>query len=95
MNKNPNRIQLKDEVLFGFVPSPGEVIQDELSARNWTLVEFAKRMGCSVMKVRILMDKHFQISVLEAEKLGRAFGTSPEFWISLERHYRLWEKAQN
>lgn len=95
MTKNPNRIYLKDDVLFGFVPSPGEVIQDELSARKWTLAEFADRMGYSVMKVRTLMDKRSQISIIEAENLGRAFGTSPEFWISLEKHYRLWEKAQN
>ena len=75
--------------------SPGEYIQDELDARGWTTADLAERMGDRVainqLAVEMLItvkDKGCMVGEPTAKALARAFGTSPEYWLNLDRAWR-------
>lgn len=77
---------------------PGEFIADELLARDWTIRDLAERMGGDVsineFVVSILVlarPKGLLIGNDTAAQLGKAFKTSPEFWLNLDL---AWQKAE-
>jgi len=75
------------------VPTPGEIISDELDARGWTQTHLARLMGRPVQVVNEIIHARKQITPETAIQLADALQTSPELWLNLESSYRLW-KAQ-
>jgi HTH-type transcriptional regulator/antitoxin HigA len=74
---------------------PGEHIKDEMEARGWDVVELAKRMGVHNMPVEIamsLIECKQNITPNIAFGLRRAFGTSPDLWMSLQKTFDLWQE---
>ncbi|MEE9159966.1 MAG: hypothetical protein V3U60_16475 [Gammaproteobacteria bacterium] len=74
---------------------PGEFIQEELDARGWTTADLASRMGgdaaqrqCCVEILIYAPNKGVILDDDTASGLSRAFGTSAEFWINLDRDWR-------
>jgi HTH-type transcriptional regulator/antitoxin HigA len=73
---------------------PSEFIQDELDARGWTLADLAARMGSESYALnRLSLDMYFAVGPTEpncrigeetAERMGRAFDVSPQFFLNLE-----------
>ena len=68
---------------------PGEFINEELDARGWTQIELAEVLGRPARLVSELLAGKRAITPETAKGLGAAFGTGPEFWMNLERDYRL------
>lgn len=68
---------------------PGEFIKEELEARNWRQEDLAEILGLSLKSVNQLMLNKQAITIETAKLLSRAFGQSPQYWISLETNYRL------
>ena len=68
---------------------PGEFISEELEARGWTQVELAEVLGRPARLISELLAGKRAITPETAKGLGAAFGTGPEFWMNLERDYRL------
>jgi addiction module HigA family antidote len=68
---------------------PGESIQEELSARNWTQRQLAQKMRRPVQAVNEIIRGKRQITAETALDLADAFGTSAEMWVGLEARYRL------
>src|SRR5438067_1607637 len=68
---------------------PGEFIGEELEARGWTQVELAEVLGRPARLISELLAGKRAITPETAKGLGAAFGTGPEFWMNLERDYRL------
>ena len=68
---------------------PGEFIGEELEARGWSRIELAEVMGRPARLVSELISAKRAITPETAKGLGAAFGTGPEFWMNLERDYRL------
>lgn len=68
---------------------PGEFINEELDARGWTQIELAEVLGRPARLVSELLAGKRAITPETAKELGCAFGTGPEFWMNLERDYRL------
>ncbi len=75
---------------------PGQFIQDELHARDWSTRDLAERMGgdyidrnqCCVELLIGAPDKGMILDEDTANGLARAFGTSVEFWENLDRAWR-------
>ena len=78
------RFTLPDTAILGYVPSPGEVIRDELKARGLTQKDLA------VEGINEITDAKKEITAETAIELSAAFGTSADFWLNLEKDYRLW-----
>lgn len=68
---------------------PGDFIADELEARGWSQLELAEILGRPPRLVSQLISGKCAITPETAKGLGAAFGTGPEFWMNLERDYRL------
>ncbi len=69
--------------------APGEFIAEELEARNWSQIELAEVLGRPPRLISQLITGKCSITPETAKGLGAAFGTGAEFWMNLERDYRL------
>jgi len=54
-----------------------------------TQVELAERIGASFPRVNELVNGKRGVSVDTALRLARLFGTTPQFWLNLQRDYDL------
>ncbi len=88
------RYSLPDDLVFGYVPSPGEIIRDELEARGWAQEDLANIMDRPIQAINEIINAKKEITTETAIELGAAFGTSAEFWLNLEKDYRLWMEKQ-
>ena len=78
------------EKLRPFRPiAPGEILKDELEARGWTQSLLAEILGRPIRAVNEIVSGKKAITPAVAAELSRAFGTSPEFWLSLESAYHV------
>lgn len=68
---------------------PGEIIRDELEARNWTQGDLADIMGRPIQTINEIVAGKKAITPETARGLGDAFGTGAKFWLDLESTYRL------
>ena len=73
---------------------PGETIRDELEARGWSQADLAEILGRSEGLVSDLVAGKRGVTAETARGLGEAFGTGPEFWMSLDAAYQL-SKVRN
>ncbi len=70
---------------------PGVFIRDELEAREWTQIDLAYILGCSVQTVNKIISGKSGISAEKAKDLGEAFGTSATLFANLQKS---WDLAQ-
>jgi len=73
---------------------PGQIIQRNMEALNWTNKDLAEVLGLSEKSVSFLINNKQGITVDSAVLLGKAFGSSPEFWMNLEQTYRMRQKKE-
>ena len=69
--------------------APGEFIDEELEARGWSQIELAEVMDRPPRLISELIAGKRAITPETARGLGAAFGTGPQFWMNLERDFRL------
>src|SRR5215813_9343969 len=68
---------------------PGEILQEELEAREWTQADLAEILGRPVQAINEIIVGKKAITPDTALALSQALGTSPEYWLNLESAYRL------
>ncbi|MDP1764766.1 MAG: HigA family addiction module antitoxin [Sediminibacterium sp.] len=70
---------------------PGEILKemylDPLGVNNTRL---ADNLGVARKTVSQLINGHMGVSAAMALRLGKAFDTTPELWLNLQRNYDLW-----
>jgi addiction module HigA family antidote len=72
---------------------PGEILREEfLAPLGMTMNQLALALRVPNNRINAIVDGARAISPDTALRLGRFFGTGPEFWINLQSHYDL-EKA--
>jgi HTH-type transcriptional regulator / antitoxin HigA len=76
------------------VPPPGRILMRELEARGWTQKDLAEITGRPIQTINEIAQAKKQITPETALELAEAFGTSAEFWTSLEINYRLHQARQ-
>lgn len=67
----------------------GEYLRDELEARGWTQLEFARILGRPAQLINEILTGQEEITPEMAHDLANALGTSPELWLNLEVAFRL------
>jgi addiction module HigA family antidote len=80
---------MQQQLVPARVPSPGRILSRELVVRGWTQKDLAEITGRSIQTINEIIQAKKQITSEMALVLGKAFGTSSEFWTSLETKYRL------
>lgn len=64
-------------------------MRDELKARQWTQVEFAKVIRRPQRLISEIINARRRVTAQTAHELGAAFGTSAEYWMNLEVAWQL------
>ena len=68
---------------------PGEILRDWLEEEGITAYRLAKAMGVQQTRLAEILAGKRGVSVDTAIRLGKAMGTSAEFWIGLQTAYEL------
>jgi addiction module HigA family antidote len=75
-------------------PHPGEFIQDELQALNWSQADLARALGVPRDRISEIIRGERSITADTALRLARWLNTSPEMWLRLQEMYDLQKTEQ-
>ena len=71
---------------------PGEVLREEyLGDYGLTVKSLAEAVGVSRQTVNELLGERRALSPEMAIRLSALFGTTPEYWLNLQRSVDLWD----
>src|SRR6201997_246300 len=68
---------------------PGEHLAEELKELGISAAELARQIDVPVNRVTGIVNGQRAITADTALRLGHWFGTSPEFWLNLQKLYEL------
>ncbi|OGR08040.1 MAG: addiction module antidote protein, HigA family [Deltaproteobacteria bacterium RIFOXYD12_FULL_50_9] len=77
---------------------PGKIIkEDYLTPLSLTISELASNLGVSRKTLSKIINERGAITPDMALRLSRAFDTTPDFWLTLQKNFDLFlaEKASN
>ena len=71
---------------------PGNIIkEDYLLPLSITIKDMAETLGISRKTLSKIINERGSITPDMALRLSRAFDTSPDFWLNLQKNYDLWQ----
>lgn len=74
---------------------PGGILKQQyLEPLSLTISELARALRVSRKTASRIVNEHSAISADMALRLSRAFNTSAELWLNLQRNYDLWHAAE-
>jgi len=68
---------------------PGEILADELEELGISAAATARTLGVPTNRITQILSGDRAITADTALRLSRWFGTSPEFWLNLQKRYEL------
>lgn len=68
---------------------PSQIIQRELKARKMTIGEFVSATGLTAETCGKLVNGEIAIDSFTATRLARAFDTSVDLWVNLQKNYAV------
>ncbi|MDR1579117.1 MAG: HigA family addiction module antidote protein [Synergistaceae bacterium] len=68
---------------------PGEILIGELEAVNMSASDISKAIYVPVNRISQILSGRRGISADTALRLGKFFGTGPQFWLNLQMSYEL------
>ena len=73
-------------------PHPGELIREIcIDPLGLSVTEAAKGLGVTRKTLSSLLNGHSGVTPIMAIRLSKAFGGSPESWLSHQLYYDLWQ----
>ena len=66
---------------------PGEILKDELETLGLSARRFAAHIGVPPNAVTEILNGERRITAAMALRLGKAFGTDPQYWTGLQSYY--------
>ena len=66
---------------------PGEILRGELDELNFSANAFAKALDVPTNRITAILNEQRGITADTALRLARFFGTTPDFWMSLQTSY--------
>jgi HTH-type transcriptional regulator / antitoxin HigA len=74
---------------------PGEILEEELGAKEWSPVDLADIIGRSAHEINEIIAGKKTIGLALTVVFSKALGTSADYWFNLEAAYRLDDKCQD
>ena len=68
---------------------PGEHLAEELRELGISAAELSRQLEVPVNRITAIINGQRSITADTALRLGHWFGTSPEFWLNLQKLYEL------
>ena len=73
-------------------PHPGEIVMREcIEPLGLTIGNAAEGLGVPHDVLSDLVNEQSSVTVEMADRLSRAFGSTPETWLGLQAAYDLWQ----
>ena len=73
---------------------PGSILRlHYLDPSGISVTDLAKDLRLSRKTVSKILNEHAAVTTDVALRLSRAFDTTPELWLNLQRNYDLWHTA--
>jgi antitoxin HigA-1 len=73
---------------------PGAILKLQyLEPTGISVTDLAKELKLSRKTVSKILNQHGAVTTDVALRLSRAFDTTPELWLNLQRNYDLWHTA--
>ena len=66
---------------------PGEILKGELEELNLSANAFAKLLGVPTNRITAILNEQRGITADTALRLAQFFGSTPDFWMSLQGSY--------
>lgn len=77
-------------------PHPGEVLWGlEMEPAGLSVSEVAERLGVDRKTLSRVLNGRASVSVEMALRLARAFRTTPQLWLNMQRNYDLWRVGRD
>lgn len=74
---------------------PGEILLHEfMEPMKLTQSQLAKHLKLTQPKISALIKGKIAVTPRTAVLLGKAFVTTPEFWMNLQKNVELWDAMQ-
>ncbi len=71
---------------------PGKIIkEDYLKPLCMTITEMAITLGISRKTLSKILNERGTVTPVMALRLSRAFDTTPDLWLNLQKNYDLWQ----
>jgi addiction module HigA family antidote len=75
---------------------PGEVLKElYLEPLGLSVTEAAAKLGVARKTLSQLVNAHAGVSPEMALRLAKAFGTTPDSWLTMQTNYDLWQARQS
>lgn len=75
---------------------PGQILKNlYLEPLDLTVTVLAETVGVSRKTMSAIVNERKSVTPEMALRLSRAFSTTPELWLNLQRQYDLWQAAQS
>ncbi len=68
---------------------PGEILRGELDELGLSASKLAEALCVPVNRITLILNEQRGVSADTALRLARYFGTSPEFWLNLQKSWEL------
>jgi addiction module HigA family antidote len=68
---------------------PGEHLAEQLDELNMSAAELARQLKVPTNRITEILNGQRAVTGDTALRLGHFFGTSPEFWLNLQKLYEL------
>jgi antitoxin HigA-1 len=68
---------------------PGEHLAEELGELGISAAELARQLDVPTNRITAILNGQRGITAETALRLGHWFGTTPEFWLNLQKIYEL------
>jgi len=68
---------------------PGKLLREELQARDLSATRLAIEIRVSANRITEILNERRSVTPETALRLGRYFGTGPEFWLNLQVNHDL------
>jgi antitoxin HigA-1 len=68
---------------------PGEILADELEERGMSALALAKALHIPANRISQIISGKRGMTADTALRLSQLLGTTPEFWINLQKSYEL------
>ena len=71
---------------------PGEMLREEFMPDfGLSVAQLAARIGVSRQSINELVNERRALSPGMALRLARLFGTSPQYWMNMQRNIDIWD----
>ncbi len=68
---------------------PGEILVEEMEELELSANGLAKALDVPTNRITAILNRQRGVTADTALRLGRYFGTTPEFWLNLQKTYEL------